>query len=220
MAEPYRYFVGLDLGQASEFTALAVLERSAGGSEGAAAQRRPVYALRHLRRFPLGTPYAEVVDEVRGLLRTPPLPGAFLVADQTGVGQAVVSLLAEELRGQVTCSFCPVTLTTGHEVSIGENGGVYVPKKELVSTLQVLFQLRHLRVARTLPDALLLVRELEQFRVKVATARTETSESWREGPHDDLVLGVALAAWVGEQARLAQADSADERGPITVSRMP
>jgi hypothetical protein len=220
MAEPYRYFVGLDLGQASDFTALAVLERSTGGSEGAAAQRRPVYALRHLRRFPLGTPYAEVVDEVRGLLRTPPLPGAFLVVDQTGVGQAVVALLAEELRNQVTCTFCPVTLTTGHGVTIGDNGGVCVPKKELVSVLQVLLQLRRLQVARTLPDALLLVRELEHFRVKVPTARTDTFESWREGQHDDLVFAVALAAWVGEQVGLSQPDSAHERGPITVSRMP
>jgi hypothetical protein len=220
MGPERRYFVGLDLGQASDFTALAVLERSAGGSKGAAAQRRPVYALRHLRRFPLGTPYAEVVQEVRELLRTPPLPGAVLVVDQTGVGQAVVTYLAEELRGQVTCSFCPVTLTTGHEVSIGDNGGMYVPKKELVSTLQVLFQLRRLQVARTLPDALLLVKELENFRVKVTMARTETFECWREGQHDDLVLAVALAAWVGEQAGPLQPNPANECGPVTVSRMP
>ena len=31
-------------------------------------------------------------------------------------------------------------------------------------------------------------------------ARTDQSlEAWREGPHDDLVLAVALAAWVGQQ---------------------
>jgi hypothetical protein len=220
MAEPYRYFVGLDLGQASDFTALAVLERSVVHAEDPPARRRPGYALRHLRRFPLGTPYAEVVNEVRGLLRMPPLPGAFLVVDQTGVGQAVVALLADELRGQVTCTFCPVSLTTGHEVSIGENGSVYVPKKELVSVLQVLLQLRRLQVARTLPDALLLVKELEHFRVKVTTARTETFESWREGKNDDLVFAVALAAWVAEQAGPLQPEPTDQRGPITVSRMP
>jgi hypothetical protein len=113
-----------------------------------------------------------------------------------------------------------VTLTTGHEVSIGENGSVYIPKKELVSTLQVLLQLRRLQVARTLPDAMLLVRELEHFRVKVTTARTDTYESWREGQNDDLVFAVALAAWVGEQAGRPGRDPADEHGPITVSRMP
>jgi hypothetical protein len=143
-----------------------------------------------------------------------------LVVDQTGVGQAVVALLADELRGQVTCTFCPVTLTTGHEVTIGESGSLYVPKKELVSVLQVLLQLRRLQVARTLPDSLLLVKELENFRVKVTTARPETFASWREGQHDDLVLAVALAAWVGELAGPPRPDSAAERGPITVSRMP
>jgi hypothetical protein len=118
----------------------------------------------------------------------------------------------------ITCTFWLVTLTTGHEVSIGENGSVYIPKKELVSVLQVLLQLRRLHLARTLPDALLLVRELEHFRVKVTTPRTETFESWREGKNDDLVFAVALAAWVGEQVGLSQPDSVHERGSITVSR--
>jgi hypothetical protein len=102
----------------------------------------------------------------------------------------------------------------------GENGSLYVPKKELVSTLQVLLQLRRLQVARTLPEALLLVKELEHFRVNVTTPRAETFESWREGKNDGLVFAVALAAWVGEQVGLSQPDSVHERGAITVSRMP
>jgi hypothetical protein len=130
----------------------------------------------------------------------------------------VVALLADELRGNVTCSFCPVTLTTGHEVTSGDSG-LFVPKKELVSVLQVLLQLRRLRVARTLPDALLLVRELENFRVKVTTARTETFESWREGQHDDLVFAVALAAWVGEQAGPLSASS-QVHPAVSITRMP
>jgi hypothetical protein len=64
------------------------------------------------------------------------------------------------------------------------------------------------------------VKELENFRVKVTTARTDTFEAWREGQNDDLVLAVALAAWIGEQTRLQGGNAADERGPITVSRMP
>jgi hypothetical protein len=34
------------------------------------------------------------------LLHRPPLPGAVLVADQTGVGRAVVDLVADGLRGK------------------------------------------------------------------------------------------------------------------------
>ena len=44
------------------------------------------------------------------------------------------------------------------------------------------------------------MRELEGFRLKVAAVPTGVVEVWREGPHDDLVLAVALAAWAGELA--------------------
>ena len=48
------------------------------------------------------------------------------------------------------------------------------------------------------------------FRVKVTAARHEVFQSWREGQHDDLVLAVALAAWLGEQALPAPGEGPDE----------
>ncbi len=57
-----------------------------------------------------------------------------------------------------------------------------------------------LQVARSLPEAPLLVREMENFQARITLARDEAFEAWREGEHDDLVLAVALAAWLGEQA--------------------
>src|SRR6266852_3369831 len=102
------YFIGLDLGQAQDFTALAVLERPLVAPRDPPAKRRPAYALRHLQRFPLGTHYGEITQTLRGLLQKPPLPGAFLVVDQTAVGRAVVDLLADGLRHNVTCKFCPI----------------------------------------------------------------------------------------------------------------
>jgi hypothetical protein len=113
---------------------------------------------------------------------------------------AVVDMLADGLRNRVTCGFWPVTITAGHGATMGEDGGLRVPKKELVGSVQVLLQARRLRVARALPDAPVLVKELENFRVKVTAARNEVYESWREGQHDDLVLAVALAAWAGDKA--------------------
>src|SRR6516164_9218464 len=194
-----RHFVGLDLGQPHEFTALAVLERPLASAEDLLAGCRPAYALRHLRRFPLGTPYPAVMQAVVSLLGSARLSDPTLVVDQTGVGHAVVGMLAEALRGRVACLFFPMTLTAGHAVTGGEDGVLHVPKKELVGTLQVLLQTRRLRVARTLPDAAELVQELENFRAKVTAARQETLESWREGRHD-LILAVAVAAWLGELA--------------------
>ena len=133
-----------------------------------------------------------------------------LVVDQTGVGHAVLGMLAEALRGRVACPFFPVTLTAGHAVTGGEDGVLHVPKRELVGTLQVLLQSRRLQVSRSLPDAVVLVQELENFRAKVTAARQETLESWREGRHDDLILAVAVAAWLGELA-LTTPDDIEEQ---------
>ena len=45
----------------------------------------------------------------------------------------------------------------------------------------------------------ILVRELQQFQVKITQAAHETFGVWREGQHDDLVLAVALACWWAER---------------------
>jgi hypothetical protein len=205
-----RHFVGMDLGQPHEFTALAVLERPLAFAEDLLAGRRPAYALRHLRRFPLGTPYPEVMQAVIRLLSTARLSDPALVVDQTGVGHAVVDMLADALRGRVPCLFFPMTLTAGHAVTGGEAAVLHVPKKELVGTLQVLLQTRRLQVFRSLPEAAVLVQELENSRAKVTTARQETLELWREGRHDDLVLAVPMAAWLGEQALTTEDDRQEE----------
>jgi hypothetical protein len=208
---PVRHFVGLDLGQPSEFTALAVLERPLASAEDLLAGSRSAYALRHLRRFPLGTPYPAVMQAVVSSLGNAGLSDPALVVDQTGVGRAVVGMLADALRGQVSCLFFPMTLTAGHAVTGGDAGVLHVPKKELVGTLQILLQTRRLQVPRTLPEAAVLVQELDSFRTKVTTAKNETLESWREGRHDDLVFAVAMAAWLGEQALTTPDDMAEDR---------
>jgi hypothetical protein len=164
------------------------------------AGRFPAYEVPHLARFPLGTPYPEVVQQFVALVQTPALRGCFIAADQTGVGRAVVDMLTDAMKGQVLCQFTGITITGGHQVTAADDG-FHVPKKELVATLQVLLQTRRLRVARSLPEAGVLVKELENFRVKITESAHETFGAWREGQHDDLVLAVAMAAWVGERCR-------------------
>jgi hypothetical protein len=102
-------------------------------------------------------------------------------------------------RARPRATIRPITITAGHEV-VPDGAGWHVPKKELVSALQVLLQSRRLQVARLLPMASVLVKELEAFRVKITASANETFEAWRERDHDDMVLAVALAAWVGEHA--------------------
>lgn len=202
MRPPPRHFVGLDLGGVSEFTALAVLERPPVFPHTPPDRRRPAYALRHLHRFPPGTSYPAVAAAVRDLLNASPVPGAVLGVDQTGVGKAVRDLVFDELAGRVTCTFAPVTVTAGSgSVGTAPGCGLLAPKTELVGTLQVLLQTRRLLIADALPEAAVLVRELEAFRAAPPVLRGDAVEAWRERDHDDLVLAVAVAAWLGELAR-------------------
>ena len=187
------YFLGLDLGQTRDFTALAVLERSPPTDAGTAVEP-PEYALRHLHRFPLGTPYTEIVPAVAALIRAGPLAESPVVADQTGVGRAVVDMLRQAIDWVV-----PVSITGGQAVTVAEDRSLHVPKKELVTCLQVVLQSHRLRIARGLHEAAVLVRELQQFQVKISASAHETFGVWRDGQHDDLVLAVALACWWAER---------------------
>jgi hypothetical protein len=196
MADKTTYIAGLDLGQAQEFTALAILERFESAGDPAAPERKREwhYAIRHLERYALGTSYPTVFERVVKLFASPPLSNSTLVVDQTGVGKAVVDMLR---RARPKGNLRPVTITGGSAV-VPDGAGYHIPKKELVSVMQVLLQSRRLQVARTLPEASMLIKELENFRTKVTSSTNDAALDWRERPQDDLVLGVAIAAWMGE----------------------
>ena len=189
------YFIGLDLGQASDYSAVAVLERPAQKCQ-EAGEQRPVYSLRYLRRYALGTPYTRIVPAVARLASSDLLQGCTLAVDQTGVGRPVVDLLRQ---APMTARIVPITITGGQVVTVTEDGSYHVPKKDLVSSLQLLLQSQRLKMSRSMPEADYLVQELANFRVRITAAAHETFGAWREGQHDDLVLAVALAAWLAER---------------------
>jgi hypothetical protein len=182
-----RYLLGLDLGPPGEPTALAVIEQYWPESDAH-------YHVRHLRRWPPGTPYQQIVSEVVKLTDEKPLYGAQLAVDQTGVGRPVTQLL-EEAGGSYDLTRAVVT--SGYAPAWSE-GACLIPKRDLVGVLQVMLQTRRLRIAGQLPEATILEQELLAFRAKTPTAGAEIAEAWRERPHDDLVLAVAFACWLGE----------------------
>jgi hypothetical protein len=63
------YLAGIDLGQTTEPSALAVLEKTG-------SREQAVYSLRVLDRFELGTRYEDVAPETLGRLTAAPLAGA------------------------------------------------------------------------------------------------------------------------------------------------
>ncbi len=185
------FFTGLDLGQTKDYTAIAVLERTLEGKEA-------TYACRYLYRYPLGTSYVTIAGEVAKLMQRPPLPKSVLVVDQTGVGRPVVDVLRQTA---IPATLWPVTITAGAAVVTGADGGLHVPKRQLVSTLQVLLQSGRLKIDASLPHAATLTRELQNFKVKITLAANESFEAWREADHDDMVLALALAAWMAERPK-------------------
>jgi hypothetical protein len=209
------YVLGLDLGQAQDYSSLAGLQAVPRGPG-----LLPDYEGGLLHRWPLGTPYPAIVADVTRWLGTPRLKAAPLVLDRTGIGRAVADLFKPLEARRV-----PVTITGGTKAIRDEDTGAWsVPKKDLVGTVQVLLQAGRLRIAPALPEAATLERELLAFRVKVTIHANETFESWRERDHDDLVLALALAAWYSELLagrRPFTAAAGGSRGPSApVGRVP
>ena len=61
------FYIGLDLGQASDYTAISILEKrnpNTKVSSSTGERFEGYYYLRHLERPRLGTPYPAIVDRV------------------------------------------------------------------------------------------------------------------------------------------------------------
>jgi hypothetical protein len=189
-----RHYVGLDLGQSADPTALAVVEVTEAWDDDT-QEWQPVYGVRHLHRWQLGSRYPLIVKDVARLLSSAKLMDPVLVVDRTGVGAPVCDLFVE---ADVQATIMQVHITAGSKTHF-EDGIHYVPKKELVSSLQVPLQRQRLRIAK-LPDRTLLEKELLNFRVKITADMNETFGAWREGQHDDIVLAVAMAVWAAQRS--------------------
>jgi hypothetical protein len=197
------YFLGLDLGQAQDYSAVCVLES-------ADDQPPRTYAGRHLQRWALGTAYPDIAADVARLAeriaQQAQVRDVSLAVDATGVGRAVVDLLRRARMPHVR--LIPILITGGDAVTKAA-GFWHVPKRDLIGCVQVLLQTGRLKIAAALPEAATLTQELMNFQMKITTAGHETYGAWREGTHDDLVLGLACAVWAGERrfARFAPVDA-------------
>lgn len=187
------YFLGLDLGQSTDFSALAVVTR-----ERATAEAVPTFRVDHLERWQRGTSYPAIVADVGRLVKKPPLKNPILGIDETGVGRAVLDLFRvadPPVEAQIT----PFLVHGGRAVTKVGNGW-HLPKAEMASCLQALLQDGRLTIAKvSLRET--LKKELTAFRVKVTAAGNETFEAWRESDHDDLVFAVGIACWLAARGK-------------------
>jgi len=202
------FYVGLDLGQSNDYTALAVVEKVGREGDHHGHHDDHLLHLRHLERYELRTPYPTMVSRVAQLVSDPQLRRTHfdwrigrdvldepeLLVDATGVGRPVVDLFKE--RG---LNYKAITITGGNKVT-SAGGGYGVPKRDLIGALEVPFHAGRLKVAAGLNLWEQLRRELQTFRRKISiTTGMDTYEHWRESDHDDLVLAAALACWGAER---------------------
>lgn len=182
------YILGVDLGQAKDFTALSVLE----------IKSLNEYHVNHLERLELGTPYPTQISRITDLYNALKAMGKVqMIVDGTGVGRAVVDGLV--MHG---LTFTAAHITGGSNVS---REGLYlrIPKRDLVASVAVLLQNKSLKISPSLALSDTLLKELLAFKVTFNARGSDSygndTLSWREAPHDDLVLSVALACWMGQK---------------------
>lgn len=182
MAQGRGLVVGLDLAQAGDFTALAVVERVADG-----------YVVPELART-RGRAYPDLVAELAVALAEPALAGADLVVDATGVGRPVVNMLRDAGLDPLA-----VTLTGGERVTPAGRRALNVPTREIIETVLVLMQAGAVQVAADLPLAPVLARELTDVRLQLTASGRSAYRAQGDDRHDDLVMALGLALWWSER---------------------
>ncbi|WP_152535808.1 hypothetical protein [Bradyrhizobium sp. Ai1a-2] len=193
--ETNKFFMGVDLGQTNDSTAIVVVKRTTekvwfGDPKNPRSHVRPeVFRVGFIERVPLQTTYPAIVTRVTRLLQMGVWAGNISLAiDKTGCGAPVFDMF-------LNCGVKPkgVLITSGDKESM-DNWTHKVPKMLLISRLQALLHENRLLIQKDLPEAATLVRELSDFRVNYTdTGRMQFGA--REGQHDDLVLALAIAVW-------------------------
>lgn len=207
---------GLDIGQSSDYTALSILHyrepptleekehfypNPLTGGVVKVTERRPIprldqaptWHLRHVERW-RGKSYGDMVKQVKA--RVERLVEPYLLAvDFTGVGRAVAEMVRD-------ADLAPVLVTIhGGDRATYSDGSWRVPKRDLVSVVQLGLQNRSLGIADGQQWTPLVVSELQNFRQKIDPATAHDSYSaWRENDHDDITLSIALALWASQNA--------------------
>ncbi|MFN0102672.1 MAG: hypothetical protein ACKV2U_11350 [Bryobacteraceae bacterium] len=212
--EPKSY-LGLDLGQRHDHSALAALELTwapRGRCQLTYADRyQPELAIRSLTRFPLGTDYDELYQLVSARLalhhQAPRLQTMELVVDAGGPGPPMVDRLRKTLSANVAVR--PVIITGGKGQNTLTGGYIGIPRRSLITTLLLTMAAHSLTCEEGLPNWDLFEEELVEL-------RGDTTHPGHSKAHDDLVMAVALAlsAAVRDTPQLLPASEKKEREKV------
>jgi hypothetical protein len=190
-----RVFVGVEIGQKRNQTAICVAEQECREVD----QRKEThYLVRHLERMPLASSYPAVATRVGEIVtrvkeRTDIYSTIFVNA--TGTGVPVINLIAEQAREREV--IWPVYFNYGDRRKEESETELQVTlgKAYLVTRLQTLLQTDRLHLSRT-SESEALAQELLDYEVKVDEHANERYGAFSVGTHDDLVMALGLAVQV------------------------
>jgi hypothetical protein len=220
-----RMLIGLDLGQSTDFSAIAVVRQQIGTKIAEARRggwwsetRLPNdlrrFTIQHLARWPLGTAYTAVVADLADLVQQvkaesrwigspiadPPHAGGVTVAyDATGLGAPVGDVIRS-----AGVRATGIIIGSGQADTTTRTGAIAVSKEHLLTHLLVLLEQNRLRAERPdLPDLDTLMGEMSSYtRRQSAVSGGQTYTSTQ---HSDLLMALAIACYAGRLANQAEA---------------
>ena len=200
------YILSVDLGQADDPAAAAVLHRCwwRAGERPMPDNAKLWHEVPVLHAWKLGTPYPLIVDEIAEqfamLLRDHSHMGVALVVDQGGPGRPVIDeLRRKRLADGTRLRPIGISITGGdvHRLREEQDGNLSLtcPKRDICSALVLAMHTGDVKLAQV-PEAAEYEKQLGAFGYKVNRRTGNTSyESQESAVHDDLVVAVAMGLW-------------------------
>jgi hypothetical protein len=218
--ETLAFVLGVDLGQSADYSAFVGVEKvritefekwvenptARVELNNPYANLEPTYKvdieyhIKLIDRARLGTSYADIVRHIYKIVNAPSIKDylalgnlkPIVALDASGIGRAVFDMLQEAGVREVRA----ITATGGE--NIHEDGEYYtVPKTHLAALIKGLFGRGILKIAKDLPEADTLIRELENYLIKRTASANVKLEAAGSG-HDDLVSALSLACFIAE----------------------
>ena len=201
------YILSIDLGQATDPAAAAVLHRCwwRPGERPIPETAKLWHEVPLLHTWPLGTPYPQIVDDISQqyayLWREHQQMGVRLIVDQGGPGRPVIDeLRRKQLPDGSRMRPMGITLTGGESPRLREEQdgtqSLTVPKRDICSALVVAMHSGDVKVAPELGLTAEYEKQLGAFGYRInRDTGTQTYESQQAQVHDDLVVAVAMGLW-------------------------
>jgi hypothetical protein len=170
-----------------------------------------------LRRWPLKTPYSEVVKHLVRTVRRPDIPYNIRVSvDMSGVGTSVFEQVRSALSPLKVENY-GISVTTGQSWSWNPKVSkcFNVSKVEITSALADALGSERVVICpcadgSPMPNGDVLDRELRAFKIKTTKSGYQSAEAFNSD-HDDCVMSISMNLWLGSR-RFIWFDASEARG--------